>query len=142
MTTTFEKCVCGTLIIVDRNSMQHVWLHRRMMPKALGACSENFVAYLASSEDLQHFSIEFYLGKKSKQEITTKDVFGNEVKVGDTIIYSSSRKGGIGAVVVARVEKIKKAIRAKVMKSSSTYKTVGDTITIVSNFVKVNGVTW
>jgi len=73
------------------------------------------------------------------QEITTKDVFGNEVKVGDVIVYSSSRKGGIGAVVIARVEKIKKSIRAKVLQSSNEYyKKVGDVITISSNFVRVS----
>ena len=143
MTTTFEKCACGTLIIVDRSSLQHSWLHQRMMPKAIGACTENFVAYIAANEDLRLFNVEFYSGKKLKTEFTTKDVFGFDVKVGDVIVYSSSKKSGVGAMVIARVEKINKAIRAKVLQSSDEYyKMVGETITIVSNFVKVSDVNW
>jgi len=143
MTTSFEKCACGTLIIVDRNSLQHSWLHRRMIPKAIGACTENFIAYIAANEDLRLFSAEFYSGKKVKSEITTKDVFGFDVKIGDVIVYSSSKKSGVGAMVVARVKKINKAIRAKVLQSSNEYyKMVGETITIVSNFVKVSNVNW
>ena len=114
-----------------------------MMPKAIGACTENFVAYIAENEDLRLFNVEFYSGKKLKTEFTTKDVFGFDVKVGDVIVYSSSKKSGVGAMVIARVEKINKAIRAKVLQSSDEYyKMVGETITIVSNFVKVSDVNW
>jgi len=139
MTTTFEKCACGTLIIVDRSSLQHSWLHQRMMPKAIGACTENFVAYILSGKDLNLFNTEFYSGKEKPKEVVVKDVFGYDVKVGDVITYSSSRKGGIGAMVIAKVEKINKAIRAKVLQSSNeNYRTVGETITIMSNFVRVS----
>ena len=139
MTTTFEKCACGTLIIVDRSSLQHSWLHQRMMPKAIGACTENFVAYILSGKDLNLFNTEFYSGKEKPKEVVVKDVFGYDVKVGDVITYSSSRKGGIGAMVIAKVEKINKAIRAKVLQSSNeNYRTVGETITIMNNFVRVS----